>query len=113
VLPAAKLHEMGVVDILCQDGEGPSTVRKWIAENQKRRNGLLAAYRAKKQVHPVTRSELEAITEVWVDAAFRLQDRDLKMMGRIVRAQMRRLDMGDVTDVTAAALAEEQLAAAG
>jgi hypothetical protein len=33
------------------------------------------------------------------------------MMSRIVRAQMRRMDSGDVVDVGAAAMAEEQLAA--
>jgi len=33
-------------------------------------------------------------------------------MGRIVRAQMRRMEAGDVTDVTEAALAEERMAAA-
>jgi DSF synthase len=113
ILPAAKLHEMGVVDVLCKDGEGQTAVREWIAKNAKRRNGMQAAYRARKLVNPVTREERDAITDVWVDAAFRLQDRDLKMMGRIVRAQMRRMESGDVSDVTAAALAEEQLAAAG
>ncbi len=113
ILPAAKLHEMGVIDVLCKDGEGPSAVREWISKNARRRNGVQAAYRAKKQVHPVTREELDAITDVWVDAAFRLHDRDLKMMGRIVRAQMRRMEIGDITDVTAAALADEQLAAVG
>ena len=106
ILPAAKLHEMGVVDVLVKDGAGQTAVREWIARNARRRNGLQAAYRAKRQVHPVTREELDAITEVWVDAAFRLQDRDLKMMGRIVRAQLRRTEYGDVTDVTAEALAE-------
>lgn len=113
ILPAAKLHEMGVIDVLCKDGEGPSAVREWISKNARRRNGVQAAYRAKKQVHPVTREELDAITDVWVDAAFRLHDRDLKMMGRIVRSQMRRMEIGDVADVTAAALADEELAAAG
>ena len=112
VLPAAKLQEMGVVDVLVRDGEGPTAVREWIARNAKRRNGLQAAFRAKKLVHPVTREELDAITDVWVDAAFRLHDRDLKMMGRIVRAQMRRMETGDVTDVTETALAEERMAAA-
>jgi len=113
ILPAAELHKMGVVDVLVKDGEGPSAVREWIVKNAKRRNGMQAAFRARKIVHPVTREELDAITDVWVDAAFRLQDRDLKMMGRIVRAQMRRMEMGDVSDVSEAALAEERLAAAG
>ena len=83
-----------------------------MAANAKRRNGMQAAFRARKLVHPVTREELDAITDVWVDAAFRLQDRDLKMMGRIVRAQMRRTETGDVSDVTEAALNEERLAEA-
>ena len=106
ILPAAKLHELGVVDILAKDGEGPTAVRQWIAKNGKHRNGIQAAYRAKRCVNPVTRAEMDAITDVWVDAAFRLADRDLKMMGRIVRAQMRRMESGDVTDITAEALAE-------
>jgi DSF synthase len=113
ILPAAKLHEMGIVDILCRDGEAPVAVRQWIAKNARRRNGMQAAYQARKQVHPVTRAELDAITDVWVEAAFRLQDRDLKMMGRIVRAQMRRVELGDVDNVAEAALEEERLASAG
>src|SRR5258706_14240947 len=113
ILSAAKLHEIGVVDVLAKDGEGETAVREWIAKNARRRNGLQAAFRARKQVHPVTREELDAITQIWGDAAFRLQDRDLKMMGRIVRAQMRRTEIGDVADVTEHALAEERLAAGG
>jgi DSF synthase len=112
VLPAKTLHEMGVVDVLAKDGEGEAAVQEWIARNHKRRNGVQAAFRARRCVNPVTREELDAITDVWVDAAFRLQERDLKMMGRIVRAQMRRTEFGDVTDITATALEEERVACA-
>ena len=113
VLSAKRLHEMGVVDVLAAEGEGESTVRAWIARNARRRNGMQAVYRARELVQPITREELDAITGVWVDAAMRLEDRDLKMMSRIVRAQMRRMENGDVTDVAATAMAEEQLAAVG
>lgn len=112
VLPAAKLHEMGVVDVLCKDGEGPTAVREWIANNARHRNGMQAAMCARRRVNHVTREELDAITEVWVEAAFRLGDRDLKMMSRIVRAQMRRMEHGEATDVAAEAIAEERAAAA-
>jgi len=112
MLPAAKLHEMGVVDVLCKDGEGPAAVREWIARNAKHRNGMQAAFYARRRVNQVTREELDAITNEWVEAAFRLGDRDLKMMSRIVRAQMRRMEQGDVTDVAAEAIAEERAAAA-
>lgn len=108
ILSAGELLEMGVVDVLAKDGEGVAAVNDWIAKNSKRRNGVQAAFQAKRRVNRVTREELDDITDVWVDAAFRLGDRDLKMMGRIVRAQMRRMEEGDVSDVAAEALAEER-----
>jgi DSF synthase len=112
VLSATALHEMGIVDVLAKDGEGEAAVTQWIMHNDRRRNGMQAVFAARQHVHPVTREELDAITETWVDAALRIEDRDLKMMSRIVRAQMRRMEAGDVTDVTACALAEEKLAVA-
>ena len=105
ILPAKELHKMGIVDVLAPDGEGESAVRDWIAKSWKRRNGTQAVLRARQIVQPITREELDAITDVWVDAALRLEDKDLKMMSRIVRSQLRRIEHGDVTDVTAEALA--------
>jgi DSF synthase len=112
VLPAAKLHEMGIVDVLAKDGEGEAAVTDWIMKNDRRRNGMQAVYRTRQQVSPITREELDAVTDTWVDAAMRIEDRDLKMMSRIVRSQLRRMEYGDVADITADALAEEKVAAA-
>lgn len=106
VLPAEKLHEMGVVDVLADDGEGETAVRQWIAANAKRSNGLQGVMRARQHVFPITRGELDGIADAWVDCALRLEDRDLRMMSRVVRAQMRRMEDGDVTDIAAEALAE-------
>jgi DSF synthase len=105
VLPARKLHEMGVVDVLAKDGEGETEVNNWIAKSSRRRNGLQGVLRARQIVHPVTREELDAIAETWTDCALRLEDRDLRMMSRIVRAQMERMETGQVEDITAHALA--------
>ena len=69
-------------------------MRNWIAKNAKRRNGMQAVFRARQIIHPVTREELDGIVELWVDAALRLSERDLKMMGRLVRAQVRRMESG-------------------
>ncbi len=112
VLSAKTLHEMGVIDVLAEDGQGETAVREWIAKHARRRNGMQAVLRTRQLVHPLTREELDAVADTWVDAAMRLEDRDLKMMSRIVRAQMRRMESGSVTDVAAEALAEERLAAA-
>ncbi len=115
VLPAAKLHEMGIVDVLAKDGQGEAAVAEWIMKNDRRRNGMQALHRTRQQVSPITREELDAIAETWVDAALRIEDRDLKMMSRIVRSQMRRMEHGDVVDITADAANESTgaLAAVG
>lgn len=94
MLPAYKLHEMGVVDVLAPNGQGESALRAWMAANAKRRNGMQAIYRARQFISPVTRAELDGIVGVWVDAAMRLSERELKMMHRLVRAQARRIDHG-------------------
>jgi DSF synthase len=107
VMPASELHAAGLVDIVAPDGGAEAAVQEWIARNARHRNGTQAIFRARNVVQPVTREELDAVAELWVDAAFRLGDKDLRMMGRIVRSQMRRMEHGDVADVAAAALAEE------
>ena len=92
MLPAYKLHEMGVVDVLAPNGQGEAAVRDWIAANGKRRNGMQAVFRARQFVRPITRAELDGIVELWVDAAMRLGERELKMMSRLARAQSRRME---------------------
>ena len=109
LLPASKLHEMGVVDVLAKDGEGEATVQAWIARNSRRRNGFQAVMRARQQVNPITREELDAVVDTWVDCALRLEDRDTRMMSRVVRAQMERAEAGAVADT---AVSSERLAAA-
>jgi DSF synthase len=111
VVPAAELHAAGLVDVLAPDGQAEAAVQEWIARNARRRNGTQALFRARNIVQPISREELDAVADLWVDAAFRLADRDLRMMGRIVRSQMRRMEHGDVGDVGAAALADEALEA--
>ena len=83
---------MGIVDVLAKDGEGEAAVQAWIAKNARRRSGHQAVMRVRQQVNPVTRDELDAIADIWVDCALRLEDRDLRMMSRVVRAQMERME---------------------
>ena len=90
ILSATELQRMGVVDVVATDGQGETAVRNWIAKNARRRNGMQAVFRARQFIHPVTRAELDGIVNLWVDAALRLGERDLKMMNRLVRAQMKR-----------------------
>lgn len=66
---------------------GEAAVRDWIANTSRRRTAIQAIYRSRQCVHPVSRQELDGIGELWVDAALRLECRDLKIMERLARRQ--------------------------
>jgi DSF synthase len=92
VYTATELYEMGVVDVLAEDGQGEKALYDWVRKNHRSLNSFQAIQRAKQRVNPLTVEELYDITEIWVDAALRLSERDLKIMERLVRAQNRKVD---------------------
>mgnify|MGYP003571064854 CR=1 FL=1 len=86
---AEELFSMGVVDALADDGEGVAAVNSYISSDRKRRNARLAISKVRQRVHPVDYQELLDICDIWVDAAFKLDDRDIRTMSRLVRSQLR------------------------
>ena len=54
--------------------------------------------------------ELDAIADTWVDCALRLDDRDMRMMSRVVRAQMERMDAAAAASAPQAALSSPGIA---
>ncbi|MDQ6966636.1 MAG: crotonase/enoyl-CoA hydratase family protein, partial [Mariprofundaceae bacterium] len=84
---AEELHGMGVVDQLAEDGYGEKAVYDYIHHEEKSRNGISAFRAARKCTNPLNYEELKDVTEIWVDAALNLRDRDLRMMERLVKRQ--------------------------
>ena len=82
-----ELYKMGVVDVLAEDGQGEYALNHWIKKHHRSLNSFQAINQAKQRVNPLTNTELYEITEIWVDAALRLDERNLKVMERLVRAQ--------------------------
>lgn len=95
IYSARQLYDMGVVDVLTPDGTGEVAVTGYIRRHSKSINGRQAFERARSAVSPVTEDELLRIVEIWADAALKLQDRDLKMMERLIRAQLRATHTAD------------------
>lgn len=89
---AEELHEMGAVDVLAEPGEGEAAVYETIRREEKSRNGILALRAAREVSQPASYDELARITEIWVDAALRLEAKDLRMMERLVSRQTSRAD---------------------
>jgi DSF synthase len=87
VFTAKEMYDLGVVDELTETGTGLNLVQMLIKNRQRRRNSYRAMALAKREFQPVTHSEMKAIVDIWVDAAMRLETRDLRMMARLVRAQ--------------------------
>src|SRR3546814_17316930 len=85
-----QLHKMGIVDVLAPKGECVRAVHEVIRQNRRIASALLALHRVRDAVHPISHDELMRITEIWVDTALQLGDRQLRMMERLVRAQLRR-----------------------
>ena len=86
---AEELHELGVVDVLAEPGEGVQAVHSYIRRHRRASNGLQAIRRVREYLNPLTYDELMDVAEIWVDAALNLTSRDLRMMGKLVGAQNR------------------------
>ena len=91
-----EMHAMGIVDVLVPKGEGARAVREVIRQNRRIAAARLALHRVRDEIHPVPLDELVRITDIWVDTALQLGDKSLRMMERLVRAQLRRPD--DITN---------------
>ena len=87
-----ELHRIGVVDVLAPKGEGVRAVHEVIRQNRRIATARLALHRVRDEVSPLSLDELTRITEIWVDTAMQLTDKSLRVMERLVRAQLRRPD---------------------
>ena len=87
IYSAGEMHALGVVDELTEDGQGEAAAVRLITHRQRSRNGLAALAAVRRRVHQVQFSELLDVVRIWVDAALRLTNRDLKLMQRLVSRQ--------------------------
>lgn len=83
-------HTKGLVDQLFEPGEAYLATRTFIDTLKPKMNGIRAMLRARQRVLQLSRAELMAITEDWVEAAFSIEEKDLAYMERLVTLQNRR-----------------------
>ncbi len=87
---AAELADLGVVDRVVDDGDGPKAVAAFIDETERQWNARRAMQRVRRHLQPVSLQELLAVVDIWVDAALRLTPSDLRRMKHLARAQDKR-----------------------
>ncbi len=81
------LYEMGVVDVLADRGKGKAAVYSYVNENNSHRNGYLAMQRVRQMVHPISWESMMEVCSYWVDTAMKINERDIRLMDRLVKAQ--------------------------
>lgn len=87
IYSAEEMLAAGVVDVVAEDRNGEESVNALIKQRSRSRNGLAALAAVRRRVHSITFEELNDVVHIWVDAALRLNLRDLKLMQRLVSRQ--------------------------
>jgi DSF synthase len=99
---AEQLQRRRLVDVVVEDGDGDAAIEAVVQSVNPRLRGTLAALEARRHASPITYEAMTAIVDQWTDAALQLADRDLRLMERLARAQIRKVggaDEGAVAEI--------------
>ena len=84
---AAELYDMGIVDILAEDGQGVQATENYMKSHNQSHNTIRSIKKIRQIVHPITRQELIDIVDIWIDASMKLSKKDLAKMERLLYLQ--------------------------
>jgi len=87
VYSAKELYEMGLLTVLANEGTARKKAVKFMNKQNKLRNGHQAVSAARNRYQQLDREEFMKINEIWVDAALKLEEKDLKVMHKLIEAQ--------------------------
>jgi len=91
-----ELYDMGLIDVIAEDGFGEIAVYEFIKRNRKKWNTRIAIQKLRQSCHPIEFNELMKVCEIWVEAMFNLSNRDIKTIKRLVRSQDRITNINSV-----------------
>lgn len=86
---AEELHQMGLVDILAEPGEGEEAVMHFIKKRHRLFHANQGLRRAIQAATPLDYAGLIRVAELWTDQAMDLEEKDLELMDYLIRAQQR------------------------
>lgn len=81
-----ELYAMGLVDVLVSRGQGIAAVEEIIRNHRRIPHARRAMHKVRQQI---AIEEMMRITEIWVDTAMQLGEKSLRIMERLVKAQVR------------------------
>jgi DSF synthase len=87
---AEDLLRCNLVDLVVDDGDGEAAIEHVLRAVHPRLRGTLAALHARSLAAPITYESLLNVVDLWAESSMRLTDRDLRLMERLARAQIRK-----------------------
>ena len=91
IYTADQLQRAGLVDLVVDAGGGENALKKIVHSAHPRLRGTLTALQARRLAAPIAYESLQAVVDLWAVSALRLKDRDLRLMERLARAQVRKV----------------------
>jgi len=88
---AEQLYRRSLVDLVVEDGLGEAAIEHVVRTVDPKLRGTLAALHAQRLAAPITYESLVATVDLWAESALTLTTRDLRLMERLARAQIRKL----------------------
>jgi DSF synthase len=84
---AGDLYDMGVIDVLAEDGEGILATKDYMNSHNRSHNTIRAMKKIRQIVHPITKQTFYDIVDIWVGAAMDLSKKDLAKLDRLLQMQ--------------------------
>lgn len=87
VYSAEELHNLGIIDVLAEDGTGKDVAMSYIMNHQRYANGYNSIRDVVNYYHQIDTQELYDIGEKWIQACLKLGERDLRKMLLLAKGQ--------------------------
>jgi len=91
IYTADQLYRRGLVEMVVEDGQAPVALQAMARALEPRFRGTMAALQARRMAAPVSHELLLNIVDHWAVSAMSLNTRDVRLMERLARAQVRKV----------------------
>jgi DSF synthase len=91
IYTADQLYRRGLVEYVTDDGTGEQMLDQVVRAMEPRFRGTMAALQARRIAAPITFESLQVIVDHWAVTAMGLTTRDMRLMERLARAQVRKV----------------------
>lgn len=91
IYTADQLQRRGLVEHVVDDGQGPTMLEHLVRTMEPRFRGTIAALQARRVAAPIPYESLQTIVDHWAVTAMGLSNRDMRLMERLARAQVRKV----------------------